>query len=118
MSQRTEWFKRQCEYNKRVYDLLHANHPGLDDWKVTVLFYSGLHRVNYWFDVQTGSAPENHTVRNQRVRVEMPSISNTYNTLYMMSRRARYCDGFRTNDAHRKLAAGLLGRLEEDIPFP
>ena len=118
MSQKTEWYKQQSEYNRCVYDWMHESRPNLTDWKVTVLFYSALHRVNYWFATQTGKVPENHAERNRRVRRELPRIFDDYRDLYVMSRRARYCEGFRTVDFHRGHAVDLLDQLEKAIPFP
>ena len=90
----------------------------LTDWKAAVLFYSTLHRVNYWFATQTEKVPENHAERNRRVGYELPAIFDDYRDLYVMSRRARYCKGFRTDDFYRGHAVGLLDRLEKAIPFP
>ena len=117
MSIDVEWFRQQSEYNKRVYDLLHADHRDMADWKVTVLFYSGLHRINYWFGTQTGSVPCSHVERKRRVKSELRRVFDDYDDLYLMSRRARYCEGFRIGDDSRKHAAGLLERLERKIPF-
>ena len=41
--------QRQSEYNRHVYEWRQESRPDLADWKVVVLFYSALHRVNYWF---------------------------------------------------------------------
>ena len=118
MSQGTEWYRQQSEYNKRVYEWLHESRPDLTDWKVTTLFYSALHRANHWFAVQTGTVPSNHAERNLRVKYEMPPAFNDYRDLYTLSMRARYRDGFRTHDSHRRHALVLLGRLEEGLTFP
>lgn len=112
-----EWFKRQSEYNRDVYERLHANNSDLADWKVTVLFYSALHRVNYWFAVQTGRAPSSHFERNRRVGGELPRVFGHYKFLYLMSRRARYCEGFRIKDDARRHSVEVLGLLEKEIPF-
>ena len=117
MSQETEWFRKQSEYNRRVYELLNTDHDGLEDWKVTVVFYSALHRVNYWFDTRTGRVPKNHTERNQRVERELPMAFGYYKTLYLLSMRARYCEGFRLGDARRKIAVEMLDKIEKEIPF-
>lgn len=68
MNEKTEWFRQQSEYNKQTYERLLASHADLDDWKVTMLFYSALHRINYWLDKRTGRVPRSHVERNQRVR--------------------------------------------------
>ena len=83
-----------------------------------MLFYSALHRVNYWFATQTEKIPESYAERNRRVRRELPQIFGRYRNLYMMSRRARYCEGFRTVDFHRGHAVDFLDRLEKELPFP
>ena len=45
-----EWYREQSEYNRRFYEWLHKVRPrDAHDWKVVALFYSALHRVNYWF---------------------------------------------------------------------
>ena len=92
--------------------------PNLAGWKAAVLFYSALHRVNYWFATQTEKIPESYAERNRRVRRELPQIFGRYRNLYMMSRRARYCEGFRTVDFHRGHAVDFLDRLEKELPFP
>lgn len=117
MSRDTEWFRLQSEYNKQAYERLQVACPDLIGWKVTVLFYSALHRVNYWFDTQTGSVPKSHVERRHRVRDEIPHVFDTYGDLYLISMRARYCEGFRIRDGVRRHAAKLLERLERDIPF-
>ena len=117
MSIDVEWFRQQSEYNKRVYERLQADHRDMADWKVTVLFYSGLHRINYWLGTQTGRVPSSHVERKRRVKSELPRAIYDYNSLYLMSRRARYCEGFRIGDDSRRHAAGLLDRLERSIPF-
>ena len=75
--------------------------PNLAGWKAAVLFYSALHRVNYWFATQTEKIPESYAERNRRVRRELPHIFDDYMDIYTMSRRGRYCEGFRTVDFHR-----------------
>ena len=57
MSRDTEWFRLQSEYNKQAYERLQVACPDLIGWKVTVLFYSALHRANYWFDTRRGAFP-------------------------------------------------------------
>ena len=118
MSQDAEWYRRQSEYNRSVYEWMDESRPNLADWKVTVLFYSALHRVNYWFVTQTEKVPENHVERNRRVERELPAIFDDYRDLYTMSRRARYCEGFRTDTFNRGHAVDLLDRLEKELPFP
>ena len=118
MSQGAEWHRRQSEYNRRVYEWLHESRPDPTDWKVTTLFYSALHRINYWFAVQTKKVPESHAERNRRVENELPTMFDDYRDLYTLSMRARYRDGFRTHDSHRRHALLLPGRLEKGLPFP
>ena len=47
-----------------------------------------------------------------------PHAFNDYRDLYTLSMQARYRDGFRTHDSHRRHALLLLGRLEKGLPFP
>ena len=64
-----EWYREQCEYNRRFYEWFHKVRQGdAHDWKVSALLYSELHRVNYWFAKETGRAPENHFERNRGSR--------------------------------------------------
>ena len=118
MSQDAEWYRRQSEYNRSVYEWMDESRPNLTDWKVAVLFYSALHGAIHWFATQTGRVPENHAERNRRVEKELPAIFGEYRGLYILSMRARYRDGFRTPDSHRVHALDLLGRLEKGLPFP
>ena len=87
------------------------------DWKVVALFYSGMHRVNYWFAKRTGRVPTSHISRNRRVERDLPEAFDDYRDLYMESRRARYRDGFRVSDDRRKAAYARLCRIEEKLPF-
>ena len=113
-----EWYREQSEHNRGIYELLQAACPdGAHDWKVTALFYSALHRINYWLLMQTGRAPGSHFKRNQRVESTLPQVFGDYNDLYIMSLQARYHDGLRTEDLHRRRALTLLNRLERALPF-
>ena len=111
-----DWYRQQGEHDTRVYEYLDAGHDELADWKVTVLLYSALHRVNHWFITQTGRVSDSHALRYRRVRHE---LAHAYEDCrdYAMSVRARYCEGFRIKDRRFKTAVGLSGRLEKKIPF-
>lgn len=100
-----------------VYGRPHANNSDLADWKVTVLYYSALHRVNYWFAAQAGRAPSNRFERNRRVEDELSRVLGHCKFLYLMSRRARYCEGFRIKGDARRHSVEVLGLLEKEIPF-
>ena len=117
MTQKREWYRRQSEHSKRFYKRIAADYDDLADWKTTVLFYSALHRVNYWLDVLTGRAPKSHFERNRQVGRELPTVSDDYHALYRMSREARYSEGFRLGDARSEHAAKLMGRIEKELPF-
>ena len=113
-----EWYREQSEHNRAFYEMVQATWPDrFHDWKINPLFYSGLHRINYWFVKETGWAPENHFERNQQIRNRMPQVRSDYMDLYMMSMRARYLEGFRTKDYYRGRALALLNRLERKLPF-
>ncbi len=113
-----EWYREQSKHSRAFYELVHATWPDkFHDWKVNPLFYSALHRVNYWLVRETGQAPRNHVERNRRVEVELPQVFGIYNDLYLMSMRARYRAGFRMEDLHRRDALGRLNRLERKLPF-
>ena len=84
----------------------------MHDWKVVALFYSGLHRVNYWLAMRTGRAPASHFERKRRVEGGVRQVFSAYRDLYLMSMRARYRDGLRTRDYHRARALALLIQLE------
>ena len=117
MTPTLEWYRAQSEYNEQFYEWLHAARPkDAHDWKVTALFYSALHRVNYRFAKDTGRAPKSHAERNGRVRREMPRVRGDYMDLYAASIRARY-DGFRVTDDRRKSAHVLLRRIKGNLPF-
>ena len=118
MSQKRAWYRRQSEHNKHFYVCIARDYKDLADWKTTVVFYSALHRVNYWLDVLTGQAPESHFERNRMVRRELPAVYDDYHALYRMSMEARYCEGFRLEDARSEHAAKLLDRIEKELPFP
>lgn len=114
-----EWYGEQCEYNRRIYERLHAAWPNdAHDWKINTLFYSALHRANCHFATKTGRAPDTNFERNLRVRREMPRAHGAYMYLYTMSTRARYHDGLRTKDSYRGHALGLLELQERLLPFP
>ena len=114
----TEWYREQCEYNRWFYEWLHKVRPrDAHDWKVNALFYSELHRVNYWFAKETGRAPRNHFGRNRRVEDELPRAHKDYKKLYLMSMRARYRDGHRLKDNRREEAVKIADRIAERLPF-
>ena len=70
-----EWYREQSEHNRAFYELVQATWPDkYHDWKVNPLFYSGLHRINYWFVKETGRAPESHFERNRQIRNRMPQV--------------------------------------------
>ena len=110
--------REQSEYNRRFYEWLHKTRPrDVHDWKVSALFYSELHRVNYWFARETGRAPESHIERNRRVARELPQAHKDYKKLYLMSMRARYRDGHRLGDDRREAAVKIADRIAERLPF-
>ena len=117
MRQNPERHREQSEHSRYFYECLHANLSGYADWKVIALFYSALRRLNYWFAVRTGQAPESHGARNRRVRRELPHLFKDYRDLFMMSMEARYCDGHKMDDSRRQVAVELLERIENEIPF-
>ena len=113
-----EWYREQSKYNRRFYEWLQAVRPhDVHDWKIVALFYSELHRVNYWFAKDTGRAPDNHFERNRRVWREQPRVRKDYGDLYMMSMRARYRDGHRIGDDRREAAVDIADRIEGELPF-
>ena len=113
-----EWYKEESEQNRRFYELLQATWPDkFHNWKVNALFYSALHRINYWLVRQTGRAPRNHAERNRRVECELPQVLDDYNDLYLLSMRARYREGHRLGDDRRESAHELLCGIEERLLF-
>ena len=113
-----EWYREQSEHNRAFYELVQATCPDkYHDWKVNPLFYSGLHRVNYWLVKETGLAPRNHAERNRRVECELPQVFGDYNDLYLLSMRARYHEGHRLGDDRRESAYELLCGIEKRLPF-
>ena len=113
-----EWYREQSEHNRAFYELVQATWPDkFHDWKVNPLFYSGLHRINYWFVKETGWAPESHYERKRRVECELPQVFGDYRDLYHLSMRARYLEGHRLKDYRHKSAYELLCGIEARIPF-
>ena len=82
MNPAPERHMRQCEHNRRSYERLYTHRPDLIDRKVTALFYSALHRVNYWLIARAGQAPKSHFIRNRRVENELPQVFNVYRDLF------------------------------------
>ena len=117
MNERTALYRELSEYNMLVYERLVADYDDLADWKVNALFYSALHRVNYWFAMNTGRAPESHFGRNRRVRHEIPRVFSDYKEPCTASSRARHCDGFRVADDRRKTACEVQCRIAKALPF-
>ena len=113
-----EWYREESEQNRRFYELLQATWPDkFHNWKVNALFYSALHRINYWLVRQTGRAPRNHAERNRRVEGELPQVLGDYNDLYELSMQARYRKGHMLEDDRRQSAYELLCSIEEMLPF-
>ena len=86
-------------------------------WKVAVLFYSALRRINYWLARQTGRGPKNHAEGNQWVERELPQVFDDYRDLFIASMQARYYEGFRVTDDRRESAYEILRRIEKALPF-
>ena len=84
---------------------------------MSALFYSALHRINYWLVMQTGQAPRNHAERNRRVEGELPLVLDDYNDLYELSMQARYRKGHMLEDDRHKSAYERLCDIEEMLPF-
>ena len=84
---------------------------------MNALFYSALHRINYWLVRQTGRSPGNHAERNRRVEYELPQVLGDYNDLYELSMQARYRKGHMLEDDRRQSAYELLCSIEERLPF-
>ena len=85
---------------------------------MTVLLRSALHRVNYWFDAKAGQGPKNHFEGNLRIENAPPAAFNCCKTLCLSSTRARCRGGLGLEDARRRPAAGVLDKIEENIPPP
>ena len=88
------------------------------DRKIAVLFYSVLHRINYWLVKETGRAPGSRLERNSRVEEEMQSVFKDYNDPCPTSMRTRYRDGHRPGGGRRRAAVEAADRIEAKIPFP
>ena len=113
-----EWYREQSDHNRVFYELVHATWPDkYHDWKVTPLFYSGLHRINYWLVRETGRAPESHFERKRLVGRKLPQVFKDYRDLYELSMRARYLEGYRLGDDRRGSAYERLCGIEERLPF-
>ena len=113
-----EWYRGESEDSRIFYELVQATWPDkFHNWKVNALFYSGLHRINYWLVKETGLAPRNHAERNRRVRGELPQVRVDYGDLYLLSMRARYLEGHRLKDYRRKSAYERLRGIEKRLPF-
>ena len=113
-----EWYREESEQNRRFYELVQATWPDkFHNWKVNALFYSALHRINYWLVRETGRAPRNHAERNRRVEGELPQVFGDYIDLYALSMRARYREGHRLKDYRRESAYERLCRIEGMLPF-
>ena len=116
---RSEWCLKQGECNRGIYEWIQATRPeDAHDWKVDVLFYSGLHRINYGPVVPTGRAPENHSEGSRQVERRLPQAYKECKRLYVMSIRARHREGYRHNDGRRRAAGGKPRRIEGELPFP
>ena len=113
-----EWYREQSEHNRAFYELVQATWPDkYHDWKVNPLFYSALHRINYWLVRETGREPRNHTERNRRVRAELPQVRVDYGDLYLLSMQARYREGHLVGDDRRQSAYERLCGIEAMLPF-
>ena len=110
--------QEQGGYNKRFHERFHkVGSRDAHDWKISALFYSELHRINYRFTKETGRAPENHFERNRRVARELPRARKDHGDLYMMSMQARYSEGHKLEDDRRMSAAEAADRLDDELPF-
>ncbi len=106
--------------NEGFYRELGAENSGRPDWSMTVLFYAAVHYVQAGC-VHLGHRPlpRTHEARKDAIRTLFNEISDTYETLYANSRRARYeCIKHRKHDlsfAHlgvQSIAAGVAKKAD------
>ena len=71
---------------------LYTSVPEYTEWEIVALFYSALHHVEAYFDMQGGYHSGSHRERNRIIRdsTEFRAIARDYMRLYNLSIIARY----------------------------
>lgn len=83
-------YLRQADNNVKVAGILAQARPHRCQWAVVCLFYAGLHYVNAYLHHTTGSVPEKHRERGNKVSRLMRSVYTEYAMLKDASEEARY----------------------------
>ncbi len=113
----------KAERNERLADILASLPERYTEWEVTVLFYSALHYVNAFLEMQ-GLEATHHHARYQLI-ASMTNFAREYENLSQKSVNARYkMDEFTPQDVDRTKASdfrvvkeevlALLGRQPRD----
>ena len=83
----------QMNANDRLISELLFNKTIFYDWIIIVMFYAGLHKIDYLLHQKrvNSRALSNHIKRNRKVFQNLPrELYNSYHTLYLESVRVRY----------------------------
>lgn len=92
-------YENKSIHNKDFLDSISNDYPDdYFDWKVTVQFYTSLHRCYCVLQTKEFDIIQNHTENIKNLKKINPTLSRKLYTLYKNSRQSRY-DGFMRDDA-------------------
>ena len=92
-------YENKSNHNTDFLNTLNNDYPEeYFDWKVTVQFYSCLHRCYCVLITKTFTIEQSHMSNIKNLKIVNSDLSRKLYTLYKNSRQARY-DGFISEDA-------------------
>ena len=107
----------QYRHNKKILNDISA--LSCNDWKVTIVFYCAVHKIEKFLSKVGPSGIHNssHKARHKNVTniAALKSIANQYQVLYMLSIKSRYnCLTIKNDELNKAL--DMLSIIENAIP--
>lgn len=90
MTRLSELHLRKSNLAMDLFVLTMSATPLFHDWKVVLLFYSTLHRVQEYAALRGDELPRSHDKRWDYINKNLPEVIEAYHALYCMSITARY----------------------------
>ena len=115
-------YDNKSAHNKAFLTSIQSDYPeDYYDWKVTVQFYTGLHRCYCVLEVKSIPIETSHSSNIKNLKPINTDLSQNLYKLYKFSRQSRY-DGFmsdeamlRINKINFKEGNGLLKQIESEV---
>lgn len=115
-------YYNKSNHNKTFLEKIHEDYPeDFFDWKVTVQFYTGLHKCYCVLLVKDEVVKSSHNQNIKNLKGINPEISRKIFELYKNSRQSRY-DGFIDDEAMLRInkinfdrGVSLLRSIESEV---